>query len=247
MQRRGGVGALIGVVTFTLLAAVALGDSPANSRSAGESPLTPRPLAPGIKDERAPVRLRHRTRLLAVACILLVAASCSRTPTGAGSTNTATTQMATGTSSEVSSTRATAEEALCSGVQYGLAESGGEITSPTFHELWDSYGREECMAEASDALLEIKAASGSDASPRTAEGWFEVGCYQSAYAWGLELTGDQGMSDAMALRVCATPFQIATDLNVDWELTATGVCFQLDFSPTDEQIAGGLIACDSRE
>lgn len=179
------------------------------------------------------------------ACLLLILTGCSQGSIDTETTGSSSTGAATTSTVQTESIEATAEEALCSGVQYGIAEFGDAISDPAFHALWDGYTHTDCITEASELLVEISALMGPDRAPETVVGWFEAGCYQSGFVFAAELSGDPDIAELAAISACRTPFQIAEDMGADWDFLPAGVCFHLDFQPTVEQIESGLVPCES--
>ena len=132
-----------------------------------------------------------------------------------------------------------------------------EISDPDWHTLWDGYAQADCLAEADDGLVAI-ADRNPTKLPTDAEEWFIYACYPSSYQFSLELTysfiGDREPTElpdlepltvASAVSACNTPFEIARDLDVEYEFTDRGVCYMLDFTPSAEQVASGLVPCES--
>lgn len=175
-----------------------------------------------------------RLALAGLSVFFLIATAC--TPNRSGDSPTTS-------EAEPSALATSPVEAFCAGTAHGIQEFGGEIQDPSLQDFASNFEYEECLKEGEEVVRGIREIQ--EHPPETAEGWYLLGCYPLAAEFGRQIAPaeDPQFLQTVAIEACQTPFRIAEDLAVETAITPDGVCYFLDFEPTEEQIESGLVPC----
>ena len=105
-----------------------------------------------------------------------------------------------------------------------------------------------CMDDYASVVDDIAADGDAEVDDFPLDSWYVAGCKPSAAQWialemGTAIEEVSPMSEELAEAGCRRPFLIAIDVGWEWKILRSGVCYHLDFEPSDRQIESGMVPC----
>jgi hypothetical protein len=133
----------------------------------------------------------------------------------------------------------------------GIESFGDNMEGVEYFDLFRDVTWDECRDIDYQSFEDAAAAQGID---------LDIPPFDKAYVWGCTIPGDQSdiatygpfeegtFPDTETRRfftetACAVPFRSASEADWEWHILRSGICFYIDFTPSDVQLESGMVPC----
>lgn len=140
----------------------------------------------------------------------------------------------------------TADEAFCTGLLFSIDSFGDGL-------LVSEYARQvnmdlemtwaDCMQEFEGVAEEVTRANGVEVDDYDLSTWFTIACTDLTDVWHVQEFGESYALPELVAASCAYPWILAAEAGWESVILRSGVCYVLDFEPSDEQIESGMVPC----